>query len=64
MRGPTGGIFKYKSTYYVLWGVRMGFKCLFGHKWDKLGGLMNKSSGLFEQKYVCLRCRKVKYVRK
>lgn len=40
----------------------MGFKCIFGHKWQKLGGPSNVGSGRFKQMYKCAVCGKVKEV--
>jgi hypothetical protein len=42
----------------------MGLKCLFGHRWEKLGGCENVGSGNFLQKYICKKCRKIKKVMK
>ncbi|MFH1066233.1 MAG: hypothetical protein V1734_07015 [Nanoarchaeota archaeon] len=40
----------------------MNLKCIFGfHKWEKLGGSHNVGNGKFEQKLVCIHCRKTKY---
>ncbi len=37
-------------------------KCLFGfHKWVKFGGPHNLGTGEFEQRYICERCKKIKY---
>ncbi|MFH1510709.1 MAG: hypothetical protein ABIF10_03380 [Candidatus Woesearchaeota archaeon] len=39
----------------------MNLKCLFGfHKWEKYGGPINRGNGMFEQKLVCTRCRKIR----
>jgi len=40
----------------------MKIKCILkGHKWEKVGGPMNKGGGGFEQKLRCIRCGKIKY---
>jgi|ETNmetMinimDraft_20_1059909.scaffolds.fasta_scaffold248624_1 hypothetical protein len=36
-------------------------KCLLGfHNWDKYMGTENYGNGKFLQRYICLRCRKIK----
>ena len=41
----------------------MKLKCLFGfHQWDKYMGAENYGDGKFMQKYVCLKCKKIKKV--
>ena len=39
----------------------MGLSCLMGHDWEKLGGPSNAGPGKIEQKWICKRCKKVKY---
>jgi hypothetical protein len=42
----------------------MKLKCLFGkHKWTKVSGPRNIGRGVFEQRYKCTRCLKIKYIR-
>ena len=41
----------------------MGLKCLFGHKWIKVGGLRNVGDGQFEQQVKCSACCKIEYRR-
>jgi len=37
-------------------------KCFLGfHSWDKFMGPINLGNGLFEQKYICKMCNKIKY---
>jgi len=40
----------------------MKLKCLLGHKWEKFGGPQNRGGGKFEQKYICIKCKKIKYI--
>jgi len=38
-------------------------KCLFGfYDWDKYMGAENYGDGKFLQRYICLKCRKIKKV--
>lgn len=40
-------------------------KCFFGfHELEKFMGPEHIGNGIFEQKYICKRCRKIKYLRK
>jgi hypothetical protein len=40
----------------------MKIRCLFGfHKWEKFCGPRNMGDGKFEQKLICVHCKKVKY---
>ncbi|MFH1840168.1 MAG: hypothetical protein ABH849_03390 [Nanoarchaeota archaeon] len=39
----------------------MNFKCLFGmHDWEKYMGPQNRGNGVFAQKYICKKCKKIK----
>jgi len=39
----------------------MKIKCKLGfHKWEKYGGPRNIGGGVFEQKFLCKNCKKIK----